>query len=71
VYLEKEIMLRDYQFYYANDYINHMYVNETEKDSEDEKLELLLGVQGWRYGLFRLINIENVTEMVDAMPEEE
>ena len=57
-YLENEVKVGDNQeFLYANQYVEHWYSNSTAPSSSDSNLELLLGVQGWRFRVFDYQNI--------------
>ena len=53
IYLEHEVKHSNYQFYYANEYINHLFEEQSD-DSSDANLDLLLGVQQWRRQIYCL-----------------
>jgi len=50
VFLAYDVMRQDYYFHYPNDYIEHFFGKSN--CSCDQNLELLLGIQQWRHGLF-------------------
>eukprot|EP00347_Sterkiella_histriomuscorum_P007254 403349667 len=60
VYLEKEISVIDNQFFNSEDYIDYIYQSGQESsfnnapvaEVSNRNTDLLLGVQGWRYGYF-------------------
>ena len=54
MYLEDEVKKSSSgELYYANEYIDQWWHKSDVKGS-DVNLELLLGVQGWRYRIFSL-----------------
>ena len=57
VYLEHEVFNNDYQFYYAGEYLEHLWNDKVE--GTNNNIELLLWVQEWRHGKFYLPWIEN------------
>jgi hypothetical protein len=60
VYLENEVQrTENHELYYANQYIEHWWQSDAPQ-SNDENLELLLGVQGWRYRIFALDRLQNI-----------
>ncbi|CDW84292.1 a-macroglobulin complement component [Stylonychia lemnae] len=61
VFLENEIdRTDDFDFYWANQYIEHWFSSNVQ--SNDQNLELLLGVQGWRYKIFDIESILKISE---------
>lgn len=59
MFLEKEIILRDYEFVNSHQYVDQWYISAdaiqnmtADERPSDLKLDLLLGCQGWRLGFF-------------------
>lgn len=50
VLLEDEIYFKDYEWMNNDQYVDQLY--STSSTGSDLKLDLLLGVQGWRLGFF-------------------
>ncbi|CDW79846.1 a-macroglobulin complement component [Stylonychia lemnae] len=60
VLLENEILKTDdSEFYWGNQYVEHWFTSNAA--SNDQNIELLFGVQGWRYKLFDTESIVRMT----------
>jgi hypothetical protein len=70
VLLEHEIFQTNYEWDYSSNYVNHFYGIDAE-DSADTNLELLLGVQQWRYCVFCPETILRNKQGLEEMDDEE
>ncbi|CDW88298.1 a-macroglobulin complement component [Stylonychia lemnae] len=82
VYLENEVNKTNNEFFNSDQYIDYMYIdnysaNETSiqddlnQQQSNVNLDLLLGVQGWRYGYFYPQVLQEWPSLISTMSKEE
>jgi hypothetical protein len=60
ILLENEVDRTNYEFYFANEYIDQWFQSNATARSSDANLELLLATQGWRANVFDLPRIYDI-----------
>lgn len=72
ILLENEVDRTNYEFYYANEYIDRWFQsNATTAGSSEANLELLLGTQGWRANVFDLPRVYDISQTISQMEASE
>jgi len=71
ILLENEVDRTDYEFYFANEYIDQWFQSNATAGSSEVNLELLLGTQGWRANVFDLPRVYDISETISQMETSE
>lgn len=72
ILLENEVDRTNYEFYFANEYIDQWFQsNATTAGSSEANLELLLGTQGWRANVFDLPRVYDISQTISQMEASE
>ena len=61
ILLENEVDRTNYEFFFANEYIDQWFQSNATAGSCDANIELLLGTQGWRANIFDLPRVYDIS----------